>query len=544
MNLNQLIRIVVGGVLVLGASWLAILWLIFRVTVAPGESLILIRKSGALPPAGQVIAGPGEKGIQREALGPGRYFLNPLTWSWERHPLVTISAGDPVTWATDDDTANPDLQAASPKGSWPEVGVVVNRVGKTPPPGSPEVVGPEHQGIQQEVLTPGVYRINPYVYEIKKAPATVIPLGYAGVLISRMGEVTATSAPATPASSSASVNIQGRLAATGERGVLRNVLQPGIYYLNPYAYQVQVIWVGYNLMSQTHDGDAGEVISFPSKDGFTIDVDITVVWGLHPAHTPAMISGVGDTDRIKTIILGQIRSICRNVGSDFLSTDFIQGEKRELYQRQVTDALRVVCEERDIEILIALIQNIEVRGGAETKVTDSDLKRTIQRGFIAREQDLTKQTQRETAKILAGLEAAKSEIPVSRERVTAETRMKVAETKAEAIKRAQEIDAQRDLQVAQLERQIAELEAETTLVLGRATAEAEQLANQADADGKRMMVEAFGDPRSYNLFIFAENFSPDSIRLMYAGEGTFWTDLSRMQDAAASQLLVPREGKP
>lgn len=544
MKISSMIRYAIGVASLFGAVFVVILWTVFRVTVEPNECLVLIRKTGAEAPPGAVIAEAGQKGIQRDTLGPGRYFLNPLVWSWERHPLVTISAGDPSTWSMDDDASNADYQQFQQKGKWPEIGVVTNKVGKSPQPGSSEVVERDYKGVQAEVLTPGVYRINPYVYDVRKAPATVIPLGFVGILTSRLGEVPLSSAPSTQPQNN-DLTFNGRLVDSGQRGVLKNVLQPGIYYLNPFAYHVQTIWVGYNLMSQTHNGDAGEVISFPSKDGFAIDVDVTVVWGLHPSHTSAMISGVGEAERIKTIILGQIRSICRNVGSDFQSTDFIQGEKRELYQRQVTDALRVVCEQRDIEILIALIQNIEVRGGAETKVTDSDLKRTIQRGYIAREQDLTKQVQRETAKTLAALEAVKAEIPVARERVTSETRKKVAEMKAEATKEAQEIDAQRGLEVAQIDRQAAELDAETTLVLGRATAESEQLANQAEADGKRMMVEAFGDARAYNLFTFTEGFAPESIRLMYSGPGTFWTDLSSMQDAAAAQMLAPKgSGKP
>jgi len=285
------------------------------------------------------------------------------------------------------------------------------------------------------------------------------------------------------------------------------------------------------------------VINFPSKDGFTVQVDVTVVWGLHPGHAPEMINHVGEAERIKQIILSQLRSICRNVGSDFESTDFIQGERREQYQRQVTATLRKVCEQRDIEILIALIQNIDVTGGSDTKGSDLDLRRTIQAGYIAKERDLTKQVQRQTASVRAELEAAKVEIPVARERVTSETRLKVAQLKADADKKAQEIAAQRDFEVAQLERQVAELDAETTRLLGRARAQVEELKNKADADGKRMMVQAFGSGRAYNLYTFADGFQPDSIQLFYAGEGTFWTDLSRLEQAAAMEILK-KEGEP
>lgn len=545
MTFSRVLGIVVGSVLVLGAVLGAVAWVTLRVNVPPDHCLVLIRKTGAPLPPGAAVAEPGQKGIQRDALGPGRYFLNPLVWDHELVPLTVISAGDPATWGEDYDPKNPDYQTPMLSGQRPEVGVLVQRVGK-PSPDKDEVVGPEYQGIQRRVLTPGVYRINPYVYEVKKHPATVVPLGSVGVVTSRLGEMpgveTTSETVVAPdgTTTAGQPKVVQKLADDGQRGVLRHVLQPGTYYLNPYEKKVSIVWVGYNLMSQLKQmsGEHNEAIAFPSQDGFNVQIDITVVWGLHPEHVPAMINRVGEVDRIKQIILGQIRSICRNVGSNFKSTDFIQGERREEYQREVTSTLRNVCAQRDIEILIALIQNIEVRGGtAENASTSTDLRRTIQRSFIAKEQDLTMQARRETAKIRAELEAAKAEIPVARETVSADTKLKVAGIKAEADKKAQEIDAQRDLEVAQIERQVAELEAEATRVLGKARADVDQLLNAADADGKRMMIEAFGSGRAYNLYTFAEHFAPDSVQLFFAGEGTFWTDLSRLQDAAALRVL-------
>ena len=52
-----------------------------------------------------------------------------------------------------------------------------------------------------------------------------------------------------------------------------------------------------------------------------------------------------------------------------------------------------------------------------------------------------------------------------------------------------------------------------------------------------MFVQAFGSGAAYNLYTFAQEFQPESIRLIFAGEGTFWTDLTRLQDVAAMELL-------
>ncbi len=544
MNMRKLIAVGLAAVLGLSAVGFVVVWETFRFEVPAGQCAVLIRKTGKPTPAGQTIAGPGEKGIQRDTLGPGMYFYNPVVWTWELHPLVEIAAGDPDSWGEDYDLNNPEYHTPVIKGELPEVGILVDRAGKPAPPDAKgEVVEPGYQGIQRTVLTPGVYRINPYLFEVKKQSAVVVPLGCVGIVTSQQGD-----APGTETIEESTVAPDGsivkgepksvqKLAEPGQRGVVREVLQPGIYYVNPYLQKVHVVWVGYNLMSQVKSSGVEDIIAFPSKDGFTIEVDVTVVWGLHPSHTPEMINRIGQAERIKQIILSQMRSICRNVGSNFVSTDFIQGERRAEYQNEVTRMLQNVCKKRDIEILIALIQDIEVRGGVSDAKSDQDLKRTIQAQFIAREQDLTKQRQTDAEKVKAELEAATAEINVKREEVSAETRKLVAETKAKAQKKSEEIAAQRDLEVAQLDRKAAEIDAETKRLLGKAGADVEMLKNRADADGRRLMIEAFGTGRAYNLYTFAEKFEPDSIRLFFAGDGTFWTDLSRLQDAGALEVL-------
>ena len=139
-------------------------------------------------------------------------------------------------------------------------------------------------------MTPGVYRINPYVFEVRKLPATVVPLGCVGIVTSQYGDMPGVElvketvvGPDGTITEGQPKTVQ-KLADPGQRGVLREVLQPGIYYLNPFEKSVKVIWVGYNLMSQTKKTAAADAISFPSKDGFTVQVDVTVVWGLHPNH--------------------------------------------------------------------------------------------------------------------------------------------------------------------------------------------------------------------------------------------------------------------
>lgn len=536
--MSRRIRIFLAVLLLTPAILLSGLWFFCRIDVPPDKCMVLIRKTGAVLPAGEVIADQGQRGIQRETYGPGRYFLNPLVWDYELHDLVVVSAGDPKTWIDGYVQTSDSPESPRPSGKRPQVGVVVQKVGKSDPEGRP-VVDSGYAGIQKQVLTPGTYRLNPYVYKVELFPATVVPLGCAGIVVSQFG-----TSPDYTTIEDVSIGPDGEpvstgtrrvqmLAGEGERGVCRDVLQPGVYYLNPYVYRVEIVQVGFNQLEQVKTSQASSSISFPSKDGFTVTVDAIAIWGRDPAHTPEMINRFGSVSKVQELVLANMRSICRNVGSEYESTDFIRGEKRERYQLAVTDTLRNACRQRDIEILITLIHNIEVHSNGPRDMESEDLKSTIQRGFIAREEEISRQAQREAAKIKADLEATRATIEVARETVAADTRKRVAEIAAEADRKAREIRARAEMEIASIDRQIAELEADRTRLLGKARAAVERLTGQAKADGQRMLVDALGGGRAYNLYTFAESFSPEAINLIYAGEGTMWTDLRRLTEANA-----------
>ena len=188
MTLARLLGAVIGGILVLAAVGLAVVWNTFRAYAPPDKCLVLIRKTGAPQPPGQKIAEEGQKGIQRRALGPGRYFYNPWAWDWELHDLLEIPAGDPKTWDFVYQAGDPDYQVPKIEGQWPKVGIVTSLAGK-PWDKESEVVDEGYQGIQRRVLTPGTYRLNPRAYKTELADAVVVPLGCCGVVTSQLGEM-------------------------------------------------------------------------------------------------------------------------------------------------------------------------------------------------------------------------------------------------------------------------------------------------------------------------------------------------------------------
>lgn len=544
----------------------ALTWFTFRLYVPETKCAVMIRKSGSPLPPGQLVATePGQRGIQEEVLGPGRYFFNPITWDFELRPLTLIPAGNPQTWEwvhSLDEKQRDALRGGTFtfKGQFPQVGVVTRRVGKAPAPGQVIVSrGSGVQGIVEEVLTPGTYKVNPYVFEVAVHPAVVIPAGFVGVVTNLFEDhrtpVSAASPtakadserPSAPpaegaaASGDATSHVR-RLAEPGQRGTLRDVLQPGVYFINPKLQKVALVEIGFNEYTQTKVSEKQNFqISFPSDTGYLIHVGVTVIWGIHPAHAAEIINEFGNIDTVLDKVIGpQLRSICRNIGSTYSARDFIQGEKRELFQKALAAELQRVCRAKNIEILLALVREIEVHSPASESATGEvteDLKRTIQQSYVSIESQLTKEKQRAAATVRAQLEEERKKVDIARETIQADSRVLVANILATGQKQAAEIDAQAGLEVAQIRRDVAEFAAKRVQILGEANADVEKMKNDAKAQGYEMLVAAFGSGHAYNLFTFAENFAPESIQLFYSGEGTLWTDLSRIQDIGAAKLL-------
>ena len=61
---------------------------------------------------------------------------------------------------------------------------------------------------------------------------------------------------------------------------------------------------------------------------------------------------------------------------------------------------------------------------------------------------------------------------------------------------------------------------------------------EAKADKFRLAVQAFGSGEAYNQWVFATGLPEDiELKLLYAGEGTFWTDLKGFTDVMLGRQI-------
>ncbi|MDS4027388.1 MAG: SPFH domain-containing protein [Candidatus Contendobacter sp.] len=577
-------RRIVGVVALVAGGWFAWQWGFCRFYVEPGYMAIVTAKSGDALPPGQILAQPDQKGIQEQVLGEGRHFLNPWLYDYQIKPIVVIPAG--------------------------KVGVVTSKVGAELPPGE-FLAEPGQKGIWRQVLGPGKYRLNPYGYQIDTVDAISVPVGYVGVVTSLSGKQTTPDAFAGP----------------GEKGVRRDILQPGLYYVNPKALQVDLLEIGVNQVSLLGKS-GGEVVTkakmasqnmameglqkralaeqqekrldyltqqraqepvadksraesslmarkaapsktlapakpaapvpqapptptppdysnvlslnqfvgFPSRDGFEISLDMTVEFEFLPQHIAWIYQSYGDLPAVvDKIIMPQILSVSRLKGSAYRAKDFIVGEGREKFQNDLTETLARTIEEKRIIVHDALIRHVNV----PMQILDP-----IQQASIAVEQDLTNKEKQNTARKQAELNTELGLVEQRRQQVAQETEKLKAEILADQEKQVAQLRAEAQRQAAEIERQTALVRADKTRTLGQAQANTVTLVEGEKAKGFELRTAAFGDPAALTLWEFANNLNQDvRVNILHAGPGTLWTDLEKATLGELGGAAVLNKGR-
>lgn len=563
---------------VLICPWLVWQWGFCRFYVDTNEMAVISRKNGDALPPDQILADKGQKGVQKEVLGEGRHFLNPIFYSWEIVSVTTILPG--------------------------KVGIVTSKVGQNLPEGE-FLAESAQKGIWRSVLGPGKYRLNPYGYKIDVIDAISIPIGYAGVITSLSGEQAE----------------NGKFAERNQKGVRKDILQPGLYYVNPKAFKVDVLEIGVNQVSllgktggevrtkgqmasqnvameqlqnkvleeqkkkridylsksiqsfsrkqadssgvlaqgakaqqamdlekvkrEYMDGDSistlglSQFVEFPSRDGFQIQLDMTVEIELLPEDIAWIFSQYGDLPAlVDKIIMPQITSISRNKGSEYRAKDFIVGEGREKFQNELTKSLADTLAEKKIIVHNALIRHVEV----PTQILDP-----IQQAGIAIEQDLTNKEKQNTAKKQAELNTQMALIDQRREQVIQETDKLKAEINADQEKQVATIQAEAIKDVAEIAKETAAIKADTVRKLAEAKATATKRVEGEKASGLQLKAKAFDDPAAFSYWAMAEKLNNNlEINIIHAGEGTLWTDLQNANSGnlGGALMIQEKQSKP
>jgi len=377
-----------------------------------------------LPP-GKIIAANEEKGPQAKILGPGFHFqpLIRIFYDIDFAPVTEIPEGQYGLLVAKDGLPLEDgkfLTDSWAKGKFTEMLQAHYFLTE----------GKGQKGPQLDVLRPGRYRLNNYLYSVESRPALDVPTGHVAVIRSNVQ---------TKDDCSNTIQVAGKTGETvatpivpkGCVGVWDEPLPPGRYYLNEKAYVATIIptrlqtWTyvgGYTdrkiNLRVTNDGqiqqeeisrevpvpaDAADRSITVRVEGWTVPVDMRVVVQVHPGDAPKVVASVGDLQRVEdNIITPAIRDILRTIGghSKRRVMDFV--ENRGEITNLVEQAIAIEGEKAGVTIQ-------EVRMG-EPAIPPELLVATL-REQLATQLNKTYQKERE---------AQKERISVERERATAD----------------------------------------------------------------------------------------------------------------------------
>ncbi len=358
------------------------------VVIAKGQVGMVTAQDGAPIPMGRLLAqsvtghsnyengetfleNGGQKGPQIDVLLPGTYRINLNLFQVQIAPAVIIEANKVGLVAALDGIPLPEREyVACPVTGHNDY-----------QDGSSFLTKRGQRGPQLDVLRPGTYYINPFMFSVEIDDVAVIERGQVGVVVSNVGEDPTDEMKkrlgSTQIGASEEEGKEKYVVPKGFRGIQEEVAGPGRYYLNRRAFMVYVI----DTTNITIDWDDQAETRFDqltviSKDGFPIQVSVKVVIRVRPDQAPYMVAKVGSIDNlIQHVIHPMIDSSFRNQASTASAMNFLQSRSEE--QAKAETRARADLERYHVECVSVLICQIRL---------PEDLMQTQTKRIIAEQQ--------------------------------------------------------------------------------------------------------------------------------------------------------------
>lgn len=413
------------------------------------------------------VSAGGQRGPQVDILTPGTYrILNqsqPLEGGEEIKPgLFTIRLYDAtvidenqigLVEALDGATLNPgDYVAESIEGhdNFQDGHEFIDSKGQ--------------RGPQKDILLPGTYYINPLLFKVIPESAKEVKPGEVAVIVSNTGkdpsdeirrqmaakvrermereekEQAAQSAAHLDAADAEMIKSElmtgdpadrrldegaheAYVVPEGYRGIQETVVGPGRYYVNTLAITPIII----PTTNQTVEWTSGEVVNtfnpfeVISKDGFTMQLEVRVVFRVKPEDAPFMVAKIGGIERlIQNVMHPLIDSIFRNQASESSAMAYLQNRHEE--QERAEARVRAHLLKYHVDVVNVLICHIHL---------PEELMKTQTEKILAEQRQNMYNAQREAEEKRIQLERTKSQADNQRDLMSATVGVEIAGKRAE-----------------------------------------------------------------------------------------------------------------
>ena len=473
-----------------------------------------ISDHGNFQDAEQFIASGGQKGPQVDILTPGVYRIltqsGPIEGGSEAKPgLFAVRLFD-ATVINENQIGLVEALDGAPLN--PRDYVAESVTGHDNFQDGHEFIGKGGQrGPQKDILLPGTYYINPLLFKVIPETAKEVQPGEVAVVVSNVGkdpsdevrrqmaakvrqrmereeeeqvqqstarldkidddrtaeEIRADLMSGDPADRRLDEGAhEAYVVPEGYRGIQETVVGPGRYYVNTLAISPIII----PTTNQTVEWTAGEVANtfnpfeVISKDGFTMQLEVRVVFRVKPEDAPFMVAKIGGIERlIQNVMHPLIDSIFRNQASESSAMAYLQNRHEE--QERAEARVRAHLLKYHVDVVNVLICHIHL---------PEELMKTQTEKILAEQRQNMFNAQREAEEKRIQLEKTKAHADNQKDLMAATVGVEIAGKRSEQRKAE------------------AEGEAHYILQTGRAEAEKVRLMGEAQGVAYHEQVNALG----------------------------------------------------
>jgi regulator of protease activity HflC (stomatin/prohibitin superfamily) len=355
----------------------------------------------------------GQKGPQMDILLPGTYRIN--------LKLFTVTIQD----ATVIEAKKIGLVTARDGAALPPTEYVAHAV-----EGHRDFQDPEaflarggQRGPQLDFLRPGTYYINPLLFDIVLDYVLTVQRGEVAVIVSNIGKDPASSFKVSPSVQKGEADdhlkegVERYVVDAGFRGIQREVLGPGTYYLNKLAYTPHIIPTT-NITIDWATGKSDNTrmfnpLAIVSKDGFEMTVEVKVILRVLPEQAPRMLARIGTIDNlVEHVIHPLIDSSFRNQASSSEAMKFMQDRHEE--QRKAETHVAEELQRYHVECVSVLICQIVLPERLMITLTNKVVAAQQMSMFDSQQEAEARRKEMEKTRALADLQPSlvKAEIDV------------------------------------------------------------------------------------------------------------------------------------
>jgi uncharacterized membrane protein YqiK len=272
----------------------------------------------------EFISQGGQRGPQKDILLPGNYYINPMVFKVIPESAKEVKPG--------------------------EVAVIVSNVGKDP---SEEIRRAMAAKVRERLEREEEEQIQRAAKQLDKVDGD-------GVSIEEIkAELQADSDPADKRLDSGAH--EAYVVPEGFRGIQETVVGPGRYYINTLAMTPIIIPTTNMTVEWTAEDvkESFDPFAVISKDGFTMQLEVRVVFRVKPEDAPFMVAKIGNTDKlVQNVMHPLIDSIFRNQASESSAMAYLQNRHEE--QERAEARVRMHLLKYHVDVVNVLICHIHL----------------------------------------------------------------------------------------------------------------------------------------------------------------------------------------